>query len=40
MDQERLVDEQVIRFTHSQAIGHLLLGVAPTGRRVEMALVW
>ena len=39
MDQERLVDELVIRFTHSQAIGHLLPGVAPTGRRVEMALV-
>jgi carboxymethylenebutenolidase len=32
MDQERLVDELVIRFTHSQAIGHLLPGVAPTGR--------
>ena len=39
MDQERLVDELVIRFTHSQAIGHLLPGVAPTGQRVEMALV-
>ena len=25
--------------THTQAIGHLLPGVAPTGRRVEMALV-
>ena len=36
---ERLVDELVIRFTHTQPIGHLLPGVAPTGRRVEMALV-
>jgi carboxymethylenebutenolidase len=36
---ERLVDELVIRFTHSEAIGHLLPGVAPTGRRVELALV-
>jgi len=39
VDGERLVDEMVIRFTHSQPIGHLLPGVAPTGRRVEMALV-
>lgn len=39
VDAERLVDELVIRFTHTQAIGHLLPGVAATGRRVEMALV-
>jgi carboxymethylenebutenolidase len=39
VDSERLVDELVIRFTHTQVIGHLLPGVAPTGRRVEMALV-
>ena len=39
VDGERLVDELVIRFTHTEAIGHLLPGVAPTGRRVEMALV-
>jgi carboxymethylenebutenolidase len=39
VDGERLVDELVIRFTHTQVIGHLLPGVAPTGRRVEMALV-
>lgn len=38
-DGERLVDEMVIRFTHTETIGHLLPGVAPTGRRVEMALV-
>ena len=36
---ERLVDELVIRFTHTETLGHLLPGVAPTGRRVEMALV-
>jgi carboxymethylenebutenolidase len=39
VDEDRLVDELVIRFTHTEAIGHLLPGVAPTGRRVEMALV-
>jgi carboxymethylenebutenolidase len=33
MDQERLVDELLIRFTHSQAIGQLLPSLAPTGRR-------
>jgi carboxymethylenebutenolidase len=38
-DGERLVEELVIRFTHSEPIGHLLPGVAPTGRRVEIALV-
>ncbi len=38
-DAERFVDELVIRFTHTEAIGHLLPGVPPTGRRVEMALV-
>jgi carboxymethylenebutenolidase len=38
-DGERLVDEMVIRFTHTEPIGHLLPGVAPTGRRVEIALV-
>ncbi len=39
VDGERLVDELVIRFTHTKAIGYILPGVAPTGRRVEMALV-
>lgn len=28
-DEERLVDELVIRFTHSETIGHLLPGVPP-----------
>jgi len=36
---ERLIDELVVRFTHSEPIGHLLPGVAPTGRKVEVALV-
>ena len=39
VDGERLVDELVIRFTHSETLSHLLPGVAATGRRVEMALV-
>lgn len=39
VDRERLVDELVIRFTHTETLGHLLPGVPPTGRRVEMALV-
>ncbi|MFM8935865.1 MAG: ester cyclase [Vulcanococcus sp.] len=39
VDAERLVDELVIRFTHTETLGHLLPGVAPTGRRVEIALV-
>ena len=33
------MDERVIRFTNTEAFGQLLPGVAPTGRRVEMALV-
>ena len=39
VDGERLVDELVIRFTHTETLSHLLPGVAPTGRPVEMALV-
>ena len=39
VDGERLVDELVIRFTHTEMISHLLPGVAPTNRSVEMALV-
>ena len=39
VDGERLVDEMVVRFTHTEPIGHLLPGVPATGRRVEMALV-
>jgi carboxymethylenebutenolidase len=39
IDGERLVDELVIRFTHDRVISHLLPGVLPTGRSVELALV-
>jgi len=38
-DGERLVDEIVVRFTHTQTIGHLLPGVKPTGRKVTLAVV-
>jgi len=37
--EDQLVDEMVVRFTHSIAMDWLLPGIAPTGRRVEMALV-
>lgn len=36
---DQLVDELVIRFTHSTAIDWMLPGVEPTGRRVEIAVV-
>lgn len=36
---ERLVDEMIIRFTHSIEIDWMLPGVAPTGKRVECATV-
>ncbi|MEV0696428.1 ester cyclase [Saccharopolyspora sp. NPDC050389] len=38
-DAERVVDEMVITFTHDRVIDALLPGVAPTGRRVEIAAV-
>ena len=38
IDGERLVDEVVINFTHTQAIEHFLPGVAPTGRRATVAV--
>jgi carboxymethylenebutenolidase len=34
---DRLVDEVVIRFTHSIEIDWMLPGIAPTGKRVECA---
>ena len=34
----RLVDEMILRFTHDIEMDGILLGVAPTGRSVEMAL--
>jgi carboxymethylenebutenolidase len=36
---EQLVDEMIAKFTHSIQMDWLLPGVAPTGRRVEIALV-
>jgi carboxymethylenebutenolidase len=36
---DQLVDEMVIRFTHSIEMDWMLPGLAPTGQRVEVALV-
>jgi len=36
---ERLVDELIIRFTHTHRVDWMLPGVEPTGRRVEVAFV-
>jgi carboxymethylenebutenolidase len=36
---DQLVDEMVLKFTHSIEMDWMLPGVAPTGRRVEIALV-
>ena len=36
---DQVVDEMVLRFTHSIEMDWMLPGVAPTGRRVEVALV-
>jgi carboxymethylenebutenolidase len=36
---ERLVDEMIIRFTHTIEIDWMLPGIAPTGKRVECASV-
>ena len=38
IDGERLVDEVVIRFTHTQTISHFLPGLAPTGRKASVAV--
>lgn len=35
---DQIVDELVIRFTHTSVIDWMLPGVLPTGRRVEMAV--
>lgn len=35
---DQIVDEVVIRFTHTKVIEWMLPGVAPTGRKVEMAV--
>jgi carboxymethylenebutenolidase len=37
--QGRLVDEMIVRFTHSLRMDWMLPGIAPTGKRVEVALV-
>jgi carboxymethylenebutenolidase len=37
--QGRVVDELVLRFTHTIAMDAFLPGIPPTGKRVEMALV-
>ena len=36
---DQLVDEMVISFTHTIEMDWMLPGIAPTGRRVEVALV-
>lgn len=36
---DRLVDEIIFSFTHTQEMPWMLPGVAPTGKRVEIALV-
>jgi carboxymethylenebutenolidase len=37
--QDQLVDEMIFSFTHTQEMPWMLPGVAPTNRRVEVALV-
>jgi carboxymethylenebutenolidase len=37
--QGRVVDELIMRFTHSIRLDWILPGIAPTGRRVELPLV-
>jgi carboxymethylenebutenolidase len=36
---DRVVDELVVRFTHSATMDWILPGIAPTHRRIELALV-
>jgi carboxymethylenebutenolidase len=36
---DRLVDEMVFKFTHTLQMDWMLPGIAPTGKRVEVALV-
>ena len=36
---DQLVDEMVVRFTHTSEIDWMLPGIPPTGRRVEVPLV-
>ena len=39
VDENQLVEEHVIRFTHSAVIDWMLPGVAPTGKFVEVGFV-
>jgi carboxymethylenebutenolidase len=39
VDRHQLVDELVVRFTHTIRMDWMLPGIAPTGKRVEVALV-
>jgi carboxymethylenebutenolidase len=39
LGQGRLVDEMVIRFTHTIPMDFILPGIPPTGKRVEVAVV-
>jgi carboxymethylenebutenolidase len=36
--EDQIVDEQVIRFTHTKVIDWMLPGVPPTGKKVEVAV--
>ena len=36
---ERIVEEMIVRFTHAIEMDWMLPGIAPTGRRVECAIV-
>ena len=36
---DQLVDEMVVRFTHTSEIDWMLPGIPPTGRKVEVPLV-
>jgi carboxymethylenebutenolidase len=36
---DQLVDEMIVKFTHSVLMDWMLPGIAPTGKRVEIALV-
>jgi carboxymethylenebutenolidase len=39
IDDDRLVDEMLVQFTHTVVMDWMLPGVAPTGRRVEVPTV-
>ena len=39
VDENQLVEELVINFTHTQKMNHMLPGIAPTGKKVEIAVV-